>query len=243
MTDSPTAPNPTTEETAIKAHAEATPTASKGSEKKGRPAHARRSREKVVKEFDEEIVKIDRVTRVTAGGRQMRFRVSVVIGDRKGRVGFGIGKSEEVVLAIQKAITVAKKSLITVPIFKDSIPHEITSDFKASRILLFPAPTGTGVIAGGAVRLVLDLAGIQNVRSKIHRSRNRLNAVRATMQALQSLQNRAPVEGGKNSAENSSESEAGTENAPAEKKATEKPKAENKKPSKTKKATNTSAKK
>ena len=144
------------------------------------------------KEFEEAILQIDRVTRVTKGGRQLRFRVSIVIGDQKGRVGFGIGKSSEVMLGVQKAIADAKRNLINVPIFEDTIPHAITAKFKASKVLLFPAPEGKGVIAGGAVRKVLELAGVKNVLSKMHGSRNKLNSAHATIIALSQLQNRAP---------------------------------------------------
>ena len=144
------------------------------------------------KEFEESILQIDRVTRVTKGGRQLRFRVSVVIGDGKGRVGFGIGKSSEVMTGVQKAIADAKRNLITVPIFEDSIPHAVTYKFKSSKVLLFPAPEGKGVIAGGAVRKVLELSGVKNILSKMHGSRNKLNSAYATIQALSALQNRAP---------------------------------------------------
>ncbi len=144
------------------------------------------------KEFEESIIQIDRVTRVTKGGRQLRFRVSVIIGDQKGRVGFGIGKSSEVMTGVQKAITQAKRNLITVPIFEDTIPHSVTAKFKSSKVFLLPAPEGKGVIAGGAVRKVLELAGIKNALSKIHGSRNKINTTYATIQALQMLQNRAP---------------------------------------------------
>lgn len=144
------------------------------------------------KEFEESIIQIDRVTRVTKGGRQLRFRVSVVIGDQKGRVGYGIGKSSEVMSGVQKAISEAKRNIITVPIFEDTIPHAVNYKFKASKVFLLPAPEGKGVIAGGAVRKVLELAGIKNVLSKMHGSRNKLNSVYATMECLKSLQNRPP---------------------------------------------------
>ncbi len=150
-------------------------------------------RKREPKEFEESIINIDRVTRVTKGGRQMRFRVSVVIGNKKGKVGFGIGKSSEVMIGVQKAVANAKKNLITVPIFEDSLPHEIVGKFKASTILLFPAPEGKGVIAGGAVRKVLELAGVKNVLSKMHGSRNGINSTYATINALGALQNRVPV--------------------------------------------------
>ncbi|MCF7917656.1 30S ribosomal protein S5 [Candidatus Gracilibacteria bacterium] len=144
------------------------------------------------KEFEEAILQIDRVTRVVAGGRRLRFRVSVVIGDQKGRVGFGIGKAAEVMLGVQKAVSQAKKQLIQVPIFDGTIPHEIRASFKASNVLLFPAPEGKGIIAGGAVRKILELAGIRDVLSKIHGSRNKINVANATINALQLLHDKAP---------------------------------------------------
>ncbi len=162
-----------------------------GGQRKGRRPNRRRKREP--KEFEESIINIDRVTRVTKGGRQMRFRVSVVIGNKKGKVGFGIGKSSEVMLGVSKAVAKAKNNLITVPIFEDSLPHEIVGKFKASTVLLFPAPEGKGIIAGGAVRKILELAGIKNVLSKMHGSRNRINTTYATINALASMQNRAPI--------------------------------------------------
>ncbi len=149
-------------------------------------------KERAPKEFEETVLQIDRVTRVTKGGRQLRFRISIVIGDKKGRVGFGIGKSGEVIIGIQKAIAKAKRNLIKVPIFNDTIPHLIEGNFKASKVLLFPAPAGKGIIAGGAVRKIMDLAGVKNVLSKTHGSRNKINIAYATFLALQDLQNKAP---------------------------------------------------
>ncbi len=178
----------------------------------GRGRRDRKPREP--KEFEESIIQIDRVTRVTKGGRQLRFRVSVVIGDQKGRVGYGIGKSAEVMSGVQKAIAEAKRNLVTVPIFEDTIPHAVSHKFKASKVFLLPAPEGKGVIAGGAVRKVLELAGIKNVLSKMHGSRNKLNSVYATMECLKALQNRAPIE------TKAEDAEAKKEEAPkAEKKA------------------------
>ncbi len=140
------------------------------------------------KEFEEAILQIDRVTRVVKGGRRLRFRLTVVIGDKKGRVGFGIGKSAEVMTAIQKAVVQAKRNMITVPMNKGTLPHAANAQFKASRVLLFPAPEGKGVIAGGAVRKILELAGVRDVLSKSHGSRNKLNVACATFNALQSLE-------------------------------------------------------
>lgn len=146
------------------------------------------------KEFEEEVIQVDRVTRVVKGGRRLRFRATVVIGDRKGRVGYGIGKSTEVQAAIQKAVTKAKKNLIKIPLYKGSIPHTIQTKFKAAVVFLKPAGEGTGVIAGGAVRKMLDLAGVRNVLSKSLGSNNRLNTTKATFQALSKLRVRPDVE-------------------------------------------------
>jgi len=187
---------------------------------RGRRQNKRRSREP--KEFEESIINIDRVTRVTKGGRQMRFRVSVVIGDKKGRVGFGIGKSSEVMIGVQKAVSAAKKNIITVPIFEDSLPHEIIGKFKSSVVLLFPAPEGKGIIAGGAVRKILELAGVKNVLSKMHGSRNRINTTYATINALGELQNRAPIK--------RADVEGKEEDKPEEEKATTKKEVATKKP-------------
>lgn len=144
------------------------------------------------KEFEESILQIDRVTRVTRGGRQLRFRISVVIGDKKGRVGFGIGKSSEVLIGIQKAVSDAKRNLITVPCFNGTIPHQVDAKFKSSKVFLLPAQDGTGVIAGGAVRKILELSGVNNVLSKMHGSRNKINSSRATFNALKLLAKEAP---------------------------------------------------
>ncbi|MCK5460902.1 30S ribosomal protein S5 [Candidatus Gracilibacteria bacterium] len=159
--------------------------------KKGRRGGNKRRRREP-KEFEEAILQVRRVTRVTKGGRQLRFSVSVVIGDQKGRVGFANGKSSEVMLGVQKAIATAKKKLIKVPIFEDSIPHAVVSKYKASQVYLFPAQEGKGVIAGSSVRKILELAGIKNVLSKMHGSRNKINAAYATIEALKQLQNRSP---------------------------------------------------
>ncbi|EKD93778.1 MAG: ribosomal protein S5 [uncultured bacterium] len=140
-----------------------------------------------VKEFDEEVIQLDRVTRVVKGGRRMRFRATVAIGNRKGKVGIGIGKSAEVVGAIKKAVTMAKKNLVKVPIYKETVPHRIQVKFKASKILLMPAGAGTGIIAGGATRKIIELSGIKNILSKSLGSSNRVNTSKATMKALMEL--------------------------------------------------------
>jgi len=147
-------------------------------------------RKREPKEFEEEVIQVDRVTRVTKGGRQLRFRATVVIGDKKGRVGYGIGKATEVQLAIQKAVTRAKKNLIRIPLYNGTIPHRIQVKFKAAIVLLKPASDGTGIIAGGAVRKMLDLAGVRNVLSKSLGSNNRLNTTKAAYKALSELRER-----------------------------------------------------
>ena len=140
-----------------------------------------------VKEFDEEVIQIDRVTRVVKGGRRLRFRATVVIGNRKGKVGVGIGKSTEVTGAISKAIAQAKKDMITVPMAGQTIPHRIQIKFKSARILLMPAIPGTGIKAGGSVRKVVELAGIKDIMGKCLGSPNKLNNSQATIVALTRL--------------------------------------------------------
>ncbi len=143
-----------------------------------------------VKAFDEEVIQVDRVTRVVKGGRRLRFRATVVIGDRKGKIGYGIGKSTEVQAAIQKAVTRAQKSLVKVPIYNGTIPHQVDVKFKAAKIMIKPASVGTGVIAGGPIRKMLDLAGVKNVLSKSFGSNNRLNTTKAAYKALSMLRSR-----------------------------------------------------
>lgn len=149
---------------------------------------------KEAKEFEEEVIQIDRVTRVVKGGRRLRFRATVVIGDKKGRIGYGIGKSVEVPHAIQKAVSKAKKNLVKIPIYNGTIPHSIQIKFKASKVLLKPASEGTGIIAGGAVRKLVDIAGIKNILSKTLGSSNKLNNTKAAYIALTSLRERPELE-------------------------------------------------
>ncbi len=152
-------------------------------------------REKEVKEFEEEVLQIDRVTRVVKGGRRLRFRCLVAIGDKKGRVGVGVGKATEVVSGIKKAVTRAKQSLVTVPLTdSDSIPHEVHIKHKAARMFIMPASPGTGVIAGGALRKILGLAGVKNVLSKNHGTNNKLVTAQAAIMALETLR---PVKPGR----------------------------------------------
>ncbi len=139
-------------------------------------------------EFEEVVVEVGRVTRVVKGGRRLRFRALVVVGDRKGRVGAGVAKGSEVQAAVQKATAAAKKALITVPLTPNgSIPHDVTEKFGASQVILRPASVGTSVIAGGSVRAVVTLAGIENILSKSLGSSNKINVVMATMRALTSF--------------------------------------------------------
>lgn len=145
-------------------------------------------REREPKEFDEEVLEIARVTRVVKGGRRLRFRALVAIGDRKGRVGVGTGKATEVVNAIKKAVQRAKKSLVHVPITSaDSIPHQVHVKHKAARVMIMPASSGTGVIAGGSLRKILGLAGVKNVLSKNHGTNNKVVTAQASVKALQKL--------------------------------------------------------
>jgi small subunit ribosomal protein S5 len=142
-----------------------------------------------VKEFEEEVIQIDRVTRVVKGGRRLRFRATVVIGNKKGKVGLGIGKSTEVTGAISKAIAQAKKDLINVPMAGQTIPHRIQVKFKSARVMLMPAIPGTGIKAGGSVRKVIELSGIKDIMGKCLGSPNRLNNSQAAIMALTKLKN------------------------------------------------------
>lgn len=153
------------------------------------------------KEFDQRIIEIARVTRVMAGGKRMRFRACVVIGDHKGRMGYGLGKGADVTLAVQKAATRARRDLVVVPIENETIPHELRVKYKAARLLIKPAPKGTGVMAGGAIRLALELSGIGNVVTKVYGSKNKINNVGALFTALrqlsQSVAKRSLIKAGK----------------------------------------------
>ena len=145
------------------------------------------NRREEVKEFEERVVGINRVTKVVKGGRRLRFAALVVVGDRKGRVGFGTGKAQEVPEAIRKAIEDAKKNLFVVPMVGTSIPHEVLGQFGGGKILLKPAVEGAGVAAGGAVRAVIELAGIADITSKSLGSNTPINVVRATVDGLKQL--------------------------------------------------------
>lgn len=172
-----------------------------------------RAQEREQKEFQEEVLQIDRVTRVVKGGRRLRFRATVAIGDKKGRVGVGVGKATEVVTAIQKAVSRAKADLIHVPITKgDTIPHSVRVKYKAAQMIVLPASSGTGVIAGGSLRKVLHLAGVKNVLSKNIGSRNTLVTAQASIKALKALR---PVrESEKKASAKSSQADKPKVNAP-----------------------------
>lgn len=139
------------------------------------------------KQFDERMVHIDRVARVVKGGRRFRFRALVVVGDHKGRIGVGTSKGTDVTAAMTKATEVAKKNMVTISLFNDTIPHETEGKVAGAKILVKPASPGTGLIAGGVVRVVLEVAGIKNALSKSLGSSNKINVAYATVKALEAV--------------------------------------------------------
>jgi small subunit ribosomal protein S5 len=140
------------------------------------------------KQFDERVMHIDRVARVVKGGRRFRFRALVVVGDHKGKVGIGVSKGADVTTAVAKAVDVAKKNMVTINMYNGTIPHEAEAKISGARILVKPAAPGTGLIAGGAVRTILEVAGIHNALSKRLGSSNKVNISYATLAALQSVE-------------------------------------------------------
>jgi small subunit ribosomal protein S5 len=144
---------------------------------------SRRPREP--REFEQTILDLARVTRVTKGGKRMRFRVALVIGDKKGRVGFGVAKGADVQLAIEKAYHQAKRNVINLDLVNGSFPHRQIASFRAADVLLMPAPDGTGLKAGGAIRTILELGGVQDAVGKILRGKNKMNVAKATFKAIE----------------------------------------------------------
>ena len=160
----------------------------KNRENKGRNRRRNDDKEEAPQsEWQERVIQIRRVTKVVKGGKKLSFRAIVIVGNQKGQVGVGCAKASEVIIAIQKAVADGRKNLISVPIYKTTIPHPITGRSGAGSVMLRPASEGTGVIAGGAVRAVLELAGIENILSKSLGSKSPLNAANATLDALKSL--------------------------------------------------------
>jgi len=156
--------------------------------RRGRDSRNRRSdMSPEAKQFDERVVHVDRIARVVKGGRRFRFRALIVLGDHKNRVGIGISKGADVSTAVTKATEAAKKHLITVPIYKGTLPHDAEVKFSGARIMLKPASPGTGLIAGGVVRTILEVAGVSNALSKSLGSSNKTNVAYATIKALQSI--------------------------------------------------------
>ena len=160
--------------------------------KERKPVRKTEARAEQKQELKEKVVNVRRVAKVVKGGRTFRFSALVVVGDEKGRIGVGNGKSAEVPEAIKKATDEAKKNLVKISLVNGTLPHEYTTNFGSSKVILKPAVEGTGVIAGGAVRPVLELAGVKNVTAKTLGSRNSRNVVYATIKALKAM--RTPEE-------------------------------------------------
>lgn len=159
----------------------------KDGKKDGKASFRKGRKEREKPEFEQKLVDLSRVNRVTKAGKQLAFRALVVLGDKKGRVGFGVSKGADVTIAVSKAVDQAKKTIITVNMVDGTVPHEIRHKFKAARVMIKPAPKGTGVRAGGALQTILDLAGIENVVGKIMGSPNKINNIRCAYEALANL--------------------------------------------------------
>ena len=159
----------------------------RGEGRRGRGRDRDRDRDFVEKEFIEKLVKLNRTAKVVKGGRRFSFSALTVIGDRKGRVGYGFGKANDVSEAIRKSIDKAKRSMITLPVKNGTIPHEVTGLFKSSRVLLKPACSGTGIIAGGPVRAIMEAGGVTDVLSKSIGSSSQYNVVKATFDCISKM--------------------------------------------------------
>lgn len=168
-------------------------------------------------EFDQQVIDLARVTRVTKGGKQMSFRACVLIGDRNGRVGYGVDKGKDVQIAVEKAVNQAKKNLIRIPLRKETLAHLAQAKYKAAKVMLMPAPKGSGIIAGSVIRSVFEMAGVPNASSKmLGKSNNKINNIKATFAALEQLQLRS---GAKKSSAPKKKEVAKAETAEAPKKA------------------------
>lgn len=163
-----------------------------GRNRRGRGGRGRG--DKPQEEFDSTIVDLARVTRVMAGGKRMSFRACVVIGDKKGRVGMGVKKGADVQLAVQKATDYAKKHLVQVKINEGTLPHTTVARFKGAQVLMKPAKEGTGIIAGGPIRVVMEMAGIQNVVAKMQGSSNKVNNVTAVIRSLKDMKSAQDIQ-------------------------------------------------
>jgi len=189
--------NDMTEQTIKTATKKGSATKTKKNEKgkgRGRGRGKGRGRQREVREFEQKILDLSRVTRVTAGGKRMSFRCALVIGDKKGRVGLGVAKGADVQISVEKAYKQAKRNLVTVPLVNETIPHLIWVKYGAALVMLKPAPEGTGLKSGGAMRMVLEFAGVPNAVTKIVNSSNKINIARATLEAIKQLRKVEKVE-------------------------------------------------